>query len=125
MKIDITDLESTEIPETKNLVGQNSSTLDSTQNTQAIKTKDHTKVTETTKTPISTFNAVYNELHSKFPEIINIDKPVLLAIGIRKEISKETGISSVIIKRWIAKYCRKSKYYALHKEGAVRYNCAP
>lgn len=64
----------------------------------------------------------YNELHGKFPEIINLDKPVLLAVGIRKEMSEETGISSIILKRWIAWYYRKSNYYSLHQEGSIRYN---
>ena len=71
---------------------------------------------------IPDFDTLYNELHSKFPHIINLDKPVLLAVGIRKEISKITGISSLILKKWIAKYFRKSNYYSLHKEGAKRYN---
>ena len=52
--------------------------------------------------PKPDFNAVYDILHGKFPEIININKPVLLAVGIRKEMSKETGVSSVVLKRWIA-----------------------
>jgi hypothetical protein len=68
------------------------------------------------------FHAMYKELHRKFPEIINIDKPVLLAIGIRKAISKETGISGVIVKQWIAWYCRRSNYYAGHQQGAGRFN---
>jgi hypothetical protein len=68
------------------------------------------------------FNAIYNQLHGKFPEIININKSVLLAVSIRKQMSKETGLSSVILKRWIAWYCRKSNYYAHHIEGFVRYN---
>ena len=68
------------------------------------------------------FNAIYDELHGKFPEIINIDKPVLLAVGIRKEMSKETGVSSVILKRWVAWYYRKSNYYTQHKQGATRFN---
>lgn len=87
------------------------------------------KISSSTKEDIRTmpqptpdFNAIYNELHSKFPEIINLDKPVLLAVGIRKEMSKETGVSNVILKRWIAWYCRKSNYYAQHKQGATRFN---
>ena len=72
--------------------------------------------------PKPDFNAVYDILHDKFPEIININKPVLLAVGIRKEMSKETGVSNVILKRWIAWYCRKSNYYAQHKQGATRFN---
>lgn len=68
------------------------------------------------------FNAIYDILHSKFPEIINIDQPLLLAIGIRKEMSKETGVPSIILKKWIAWYCRKSNYYAKHKQGATRFN---
>ena len=72
--------------------------------------------------PKPDFNAVYDILHGKFPEIININKPVLLAVGIRKEMSKETGVSNVILKRWIAWYCRKSNYYAQHKQGATRFN---
>ena len=72
--------------------------------------------------PKPDFNAIYDVLHGKFPEIINIKKPVLLAVGIRKEMSKETGVSSVVLKRWIAWYCRKSNYYANHIQGAVRFH---
>ena len=68
------------------------------------------------------FNAIYKELRSKFPEIINLQKPALLAVGIRKQMSKETGISSIILKKWTAWYFRKSNYYSQHKEGAMRYN---
>jgi hypothetical protein len=68
------------------------------------------------------FNAIYDILHGKFPEIINLSKPVLLAVGIRKEMSKETDVSNVILKRWIAWYCSKSNYYAQHKQGATRFN---
>ena len=72
--------------------------------------------------PKPDFNAIYNVLHGKFPEIINMKKPVLLAVGIRKEMSKETGVSSVVLKRWIAWYCRKSNYYANHILGAIRFH---
>ena len=72
--------------------------------------------------PKPDFNAVYDILHGKFPEIINMNKPVLLAVGIRKEMSKETGVSSVVLKRWIAWYCRKSNYYANHIQGAIRFH---
>ena len=68
------------------------------------------------------FNNIYKELHAKFPEIINLDNPVLLAVGIRKQMSKETGIPGTILRRWIAKYFRKSNYYARHVEGSIRYN---
>jgi hypothetical protein len=68
------------------------------------------------------FNAIYVLLHTKFPEIINFDKPVLLAVGIRKEMSKASNISGVILKKWIAYYCRKSNYYSMHKQGATRFN---
>ena len=72
--------------------------------------------------PIYNFNAIYKKLHKKFPEIINMDKPVLLAVGIRKEMSNEMGVSSAILRKWIAWYCRKSNYYALHEQGAPRFN---
>lgn len=72
--------------------------------------------------PKSDFNVIYDVLRDKFPEIINMNKPVLLAVGIRKEMSKETGVSSVVLKRWIAWYCRKSNYYANHIQGAVRFH---
>ena len=72
--------------------------------------------------PKPDFNAIYDILHGKFPEIINMKKPVLLAVGIRKEMSKETGVSSVVLKRWIAWYCRKSNYYANHIQGAIRFH---
>ena len=35
-------------------------------------------------------------------------------------MSKETGVSNVILKRWIAWYCRKSNYYAKHIQGVIR-----
>lgn len=72
--------------------------------------------------PKPDFNAIYDVLHGKFPEIINMNKPVLLAVGIRKEMSKETGVSSVVLKRWVAWYCRKSNYYANHIQGAIRFH---
>ena len=71
---------------------------------------------------IPSFTSIYKRLHKKFPEIINMDKPVLLAVGIRKEMSQETGVSSTILRKWIGWYCHKSNYYALHKQGAVRFN---
>jgi hypothetical protein len=72
--------------------------------------------------PKPDFQTIYDELHGKFPEVINMNKPVLLAVGIRKEMSKETGVSSVVLKRWIAWYCRKSNYYANHTQGAIRFH---
>ncbi len=72
--------------------------------------------------PKPDFNAIYDILHGKFPEIINMNKPVLLAVGIRKGMSKETGVSSVVLKRWVAWYCRKSNYYANHTQGAMRFH---
>ena len=72
--------------------------------------------------PKPDFNAIYDVLHGKFPETINMNKPVLLAVGIRKEMSKQTGVSSVVLKRWIAWYCRKSNYYANHIQGAIRFH---
>lgn len=72
------------------------------------------------------FDAIYKTLHAKFPNIINIDKPVLLAVGIRREILKhleeEKDITNLILNKWIKWYFRKSKYYLMHKLGAVRYN---
>ena len=72
--------------------------------------------------PRPDFNSIYRTLHSKFPGIINMKKPVLLAVGIRKEMSKETGVSSVVLKKWIAWYCRKSNYYVNHIQGAIRFH---
>ena len=77
---------------------------------------------EVTPKAVPSFTSIYKRLHKKFPEIINIDKPVLLAVGIRKEMSQETGVSSTILRRWIGWYCHKSNYYALHKQRAVRFN---
>ena len=37
-------------------------------------------------------------------------------------MSKETGVSNVILKRWIAWYCRKSNYYAKHIQGVTRFH---
>ena len=77
---------------------------------------------EVTPKAVPSFTSIYKRLHKKFPEIINIDKPVLLAVGIRKEMSQETGVSSTILRKWIGWYCHKSNYYALHKQGSVRFN---
>ena len=72
------------------------------------------------------FDAIYKTLHAKFPTIINMDKPVLLAVGIRREILKhledDKDITNLILNKWIKWYFRKSKYYSMHKVGAVRYN---
>ena len=72
------------------------------------------------------FDAIYKTLHAKFPNIINMDKPVLLAVGIRREILKhledEKDITNLILSKWIKWYFRKSKYFSIHKVGAVRYN---
>ena len=37
-------------------------------------------------------------------------------------MSKETGVSNVILKRWIAWYCRKSNYYAKHIQGVILFH---
>jgi len=68
------------------------------------------------------FNAIYDELHTKFPNIINMDKPVLLAIAIRGEMLKEASVPNAVLYKWIAWYFRKSNYYAIHEVGAMRYN---
>lgn len=72
------------------------------------------------------FEAIYKTLHAKFPNIINMDKPVLLAVGVRREMLKhledEKDITNLILNKWIKWYFRKSKYYSIHKVGAVRYN---
>ena len=72
------------------------------------------------------FDAIYKTLHAKFPTIINMDKPVLLAVGIRREILKHLednkDITNLVLNKWIKWYFRKSKYYSVHKVGAVRYN---
>lgn len=72
------------------------------------------------------FDVIYKKLNAKFPNIINMDKPVLLAVGIRREILKHLedhkDITNLILNKWIKWYFRKSKYYSIHKVGAVRYN---
>jgi len=72
------------------------------------------------------FDAIYKTLHARFPNIINMDKPVLLAVGVRREILKhledEKDIANLILNKWIKWYFRKSKYYSIHKVGTVRYN---
>ena len=90
-------------------------------NRTEAKAKSKTK-TEIEPKTVPSFTSIYKRLHKQFPEIINMDKPVLLAVGIRKEMSQETGISITLLKRWIAWYCYKSNYYSLHKLGAVRFN---
>lgn len=68
------------------------------------------------------FQEIYNKLHNKFPNIINMQNPVILAIGIHKELAKEVKISNQSIGKWISWYIRKSKYYINHKEGVARFN---
>ena len=107
----------------KNKAIEIAATQEISNNSNIPSSKEDTKApVSPTLEPQADFNAVYDILHDKFPEIININKPVLLAVGIRKEMSKETGVSNVILKRWIAWYCRKSNYYAQHKQGATRFN---
>jgi hypothetical protein len=51
------------------------------------------------------FDAIYKILHAKFPNIINMDKPVLLAVGIRREILKHLkdnkDITNLVLNKWI------------------------
>ena len=68
------------------------------------------------------FKAIYKELHTKFPNIINMNKPVLLAIAIRGEMLKEVSAPNAVMYKWISWYFRKSNYYAIHEVGAMRYN---
>lgn len=68
------------------------------------------------------FNAIYDELHAKFPNIINMGKPVLLAIAIRGEMLKEVNAPNAVLHKWIGWYFRKSNYYSMHELGAIRYN---
>ena len=72
------------------------------------------------------FDAIYKILHAKFPNIINMDKPVLLAVGIRRKMLKHLedhkDITNPVLNKWIKWYFRKSKYYSIHQVGAVRYN---
>ncbi len=68
------------------------------------------------------FQEIYNKLHNKFPNIINMQNPVILAIGIHKELAKEVKLSNQSIGKWVSWYIRKSKYYINHKEGAARFN---
>ena len=79
-------------------------------------------ISEETSAKIYDFNAIYKELHNKFPATINLNSPVLLAVGIKQILREITGISGVILKKWIAWYCNRSKYYELHKVGATRFN---
>ena len=50
-----------------------------------------------------------------------MDKPVLLAVGIRKEILKhledDQDITNPVLNKWIKWYFRKSKYYSIYKVG--------
>lgn len=100
-------------------------------NTNVISPADEKSVATKTKTsskhnadlePEYDFNVVYDQLHTKFPEIINMDKPVLLAIAIRSRILKEASIPNAILNKWIGWYFRKSNYYSMHEIGAMRYN---
>lgn len=107
----------------KNNVTESAATREISNNSNSSSKDDTIVLTPSPSVePKPDFNAVYDILHGKFPEIININKPVLLAVGIRKEMSKETGVSSVVLKRWIAWYCRKSNYYTNHVQGAIRFH---
>ena len=70
--------------------------------------------------PEQDFDAIYKALHAKFPNIINMDKPVLLAVGVRREILKhledEKDITNLILNKWIKWYFRKSKYFISYDE---------
>lgn len=108
----------------KNLIVDNLSILaDEKIEKGSIVTKTNTLVkSQPELDPEYDFNAVYDELHAKFPKIINIEKPVLLAIAIRSEILKEVSIPNVVLRQWIGWYFNKSNYYSLHEIGTIRYN---
>jgi hypothetical protein len=101
---------------------ENNKKKDENQNKENNKDKDK-KSKNPPAAPDYDFNAIYNELHSKFPKIINMKKPVLLAISIRKVMLREiSNIPNHILYKWISWYFRKSNYYAIHEVGAMRYN---
>ena len=106
----------------KNKTMESATTQEGSNNTNPPTKEDIKACFSPALEPKPDFNAIYDILHGKFPEIININKPVLLAVGIRKEMSKETGVSSVVLKRWIAWYCRKSNYYTNHVQGSIRFH---
>ncbi len=70
------------------------------------------------------FQEIYNKLHNKFPNVINMANPVIFAIGIHKTLAKEVEISKQFIGKWLSWYVRKSKYYNNYQEGMKRYNLA-
>lgn len=101
---------------------ENNKAKDKNQNKANNKDKDK-KSKNPPAAPDYDFNAIYNELHSKFPKIINMKKPVLLAISIRRVMLREvSNIPNNILYKWISWYFRKSNYYTIHEVGAMRYN---
>lgn len=92
-----------------------------------VKSKEITLKKILTPSPekvVPNFQEIYNNLHSKFPNVINIDNPVIFAIGVHREIAKELGISNRYIGKWLSWYTRKSNYYNNYKKGMERYNLA-
>ena len=67
----------------KNKIMESASTQEALNNSNLPSKEDIKAPTPLTLEPKTDFNAVYDILHGKFPEIININKPVLLAVGIR------------------------------------------
>jgi hypothetical protein len=96
--------------------------LENTSNSDPKIKLEKEPVLSTTTETVYDFNAIYDELHMKLPNIINMRKPVLLAHAIRGELLKQVSAPNAVMYKWIAWYFRKSNYYSIHELGAIRYN---
>ena len=69
------------------------------------------------------FKETYKILHKKYPDIINIEKPMILAKGTHKILAKEVNMSYIKFKKkFLLRYFKKSHYYSKHKLNAPRIN---
>lgn len=91
-KIDLpklTTLESTKMAKVKTVNSSNKVNKDKI-NGHEVKPK--TKNTPPPKKVTLNFQDIYNNLYNNFPDVINMDNPLILPIDIHKKIARELGI---------------------------------
>ena len=83
-----------------------------------------TIVKQDKKNYFTLYNKVLNELSKNYPKLFIKNQPILLKVGIHKDIFKDykLSVSKVEIRKFLYRYVRSYQYQTLHIENGNRYN---
>ena len=70
------------------------------------------------------YNKVFNELSKYYPKLFIKNQPLLLKVGIHRDIFKDykLSVSKVEIRKFLYRYVRSYEYQTLHIENRNRYD---